>query len=615
MTTQTQRKNGKFIILGLIALVAVGLFVYKIVVENKIKAWATEDLSLYEPLLKLESAKVEASYLGASVSYKDVVYSLPDAPTVKITIDSISQEGIDSDTLMGKPGDVSTVTKASMSGFRVLLEGAEQPIMEIGYYELNDIATPYRDIRQALIANKDNPDLMGIFQAMAPIFEKSTIKSGASSMRDFKINMRQLDFFDMILGESSSSGFRALSQEADGFDAATDESRAKNIQISADMPDGSEIISSLESIELKGLKYNYKEMMAALGQINEQSDPIEIFMAIMPSLYNYKFDSMALNKLTISAFGGVFTLDSINLGPRSLKEQGPNVASGMKASLGAMEVFSLESIGLDKLILSDTIVDFINRPDTYAKNESLLASIAQNPFMALEGMKMENLFIKNLDVSGIVKIASWASNVIMHESVKITNKIDQLHVSPTGLRQASMLVGGGEVADLLGIFAMNPDGLLMDSNLLMDIQIHAKEAAYDVDFDMDAAGQGTLAIKLSGMTDEPVYSFQTYGEPMLQYLDCNITDNGILDNTFNYLTTQGHANSPEEVKAIMLAELDESIPTASANEASILRGLRQFIQNGGKLGLTLNLPHPILIDDIDMLDTTSNLGLSVTNSN
>lgn len=614
MTTQNTRKNSKFIILGLVALVVVGLFVYKIVVENKIKAWATEDLSLYEPLLKLESAKIEASYLDASVTYKDIVYSMPDVPTVKITIDKIIQEGLDKDTLMGKPGDTTTLNKMSISGLRMFVESMELPLMEIGHYEVSDMAFPYRDTRAALIANKDNPDHMGLFKAMAPIIEKAQMKSGTSVMRDFKINLRQGEFFDIWLEEATSSGLRSLSRETEGFDAAIDESALKNLQFSAEMPDGSELSSSLESAELKGMKYNYKEMMAALGELNERSDPFAILMAVIPSLYNYKFDSLVMNGLTVNAMGGVFTLDSINLGPRTLKEQGPNLISGMKAVMNGMEVFSLESMGMDKLILSDVIVDFINRPAVYMDDRNLLESISENPFVALDGIKLDNLFVRNLSITGMGTLDNWSSNVNIQDSVNITSKIDKLHVSPMALRQAFMFTGGGAAMDILGVLASNPDGMLLDSEFFSNVQLEANSVSYELNLNSTIAGQGNIHLNMSGITDEPEYSFQTYGEPLLRHLEISIRDDGILANSFNYMSKRGLADSSEGVKAILVQDIDTALPKAAPNEATILRGVRNFVENGGKLDISLKLPTPMHLNDLDTIGSVNDIVLEVINS-
>lgn len=616
MTQQTEpRKNTKLIVAGLIALVLVGLFVAKVLVENKIKAWAREDLSLYEPMLKLESADVGASYLGASVTYKNVVYTMPDLPGMKCVIDKITQEGIDRDTLMGKPGDVSTMNKVTMSGLRMVAEDYAQPLMEIGYYEVADMAFPYRDIKAALLENKGSEDALALIGAMGPILQNAQMKSGAGIMRDFKMNLRQLAMCDIYLGLVTSSGFMELNKDLDGFDGGLDNAAYKTLRVTGDMADGSEFVGTVDSVELKGLKFNYKEMFAALDELSEQADPVKMLVAIIPSLYNYKFDEVVADKLAVSASGITATLDKIYLGPRTLKEQGPNSISDIKVAMGGMDVFSLEAIGLEKMVLSDTIVDFINRPDAYVNDMSMLSKFTKQPLLALSGLAVNNLYIENLDAKGMVKLNNWRSDLSIDKNIKITSKINKFYVSNTGLRQLSMLMMGADesLQDIIGILAMNPQGLTLDSGLAMDFDVQPGTIFYDMGFDLAALDQGSLTFKVNGETAQPT-RYESYGPPMLGRLNFAIEDKGVLNTLFKYLSMQGLSDTVEGARDALLDELDAEMTEADPKKAELMQGIRTFLRQGGTLNIDVTARTPTLLDPDDFRDNIDGLTINVSNS-
>lgn len=616
MTNQsTPRKKTKLIIIGIAVLAVLGLFLAKQTVENKIKAWATEDLKLYEPLLKLESAKVEASWLKSSVTYKDVVYTIPDAPGTKFVISEIVMEGIDSDTLMGKPGDISTLDKIGISDMRLYAEDFEQPLMEIGYYEVKDIAYPYRDIRAILMENKGADDIFGVFQAMLPILNASAMKSGAGSMSDFKINLRQAGVADLSLGLVTSSGFRELDPETDGFEGAMDNAAYKNLRISVSNPDGSEILATLDSLEIRGLKFNYKDLIEAFASFDERTDPVTMIMAVMPSLYNYKFDEIRADMFSVSAQGVLFTIDAINLGPRTLKEQGPNSAGNINVVMNGMNVFSLETIGLDKLVLSDTLVDFINRPDEYMQDPELFAEFSENPFAALQGTVMENFHLKNLNVNGLVKLDNWRSDVAIDESIMLTSRFNTLQISNLGLRQASMvMMNSSGSQDVIGVLAMNPDGLTLDGGLELDLDIDPQTLVYDLAFDMAALEQGALTFALSGMSDQPRYLYQTYGEPLFEDMTITLEDKGVLNNIYKYQAMQGLAADADGARDALVRELDAKITGVGQHEAALLRGLRDFMLQGGKLKINFAPDSPALLDASAIFNNLEAMNVNVTHS-
>lgn len=627
MTNQTEpRKKNTKLILGLAALVLVvaGLLTAKIIVENKIKAWAREDLSLYEPMLHLESAQVEASVLWSSVTYKDVVYSIPEAPELKITIEKISEEGLDRDTLMGRPGETSTMDKIAMTNLRMLLAGQELPIMEIGHYEVADVKYPYREIRAALLANKGNEDLDGLLKSLWGTMRTAEMSSGPAAMRDLRVNMRQMDLVDFSLGLLSTSSFRELDPEVDGFDAGVDNILYKDFTLSGNLRNGSELLATLAGIEVKGLKYNYKQMLAALDALENSADPVSMLLEVLPSLYNYQFDECTADKLEVKASGVIFTLDKFRLGPRTLKEQGPNTISGLKMALNGMEIFSLEAIGLDKLVLSDPIVDFLARPKDFLADPSLLEQYSDYPISALRGLALENLYLKNLNVNNMLTLGNWRSDLAIEESVKFDTRLDKLHVSKLAMSQISLLARQDNdlaLQNVIGLLAQNPEGLTLDGGMNLDLGLYARTITCDLGFDLDAQNLGAWSMGVEGKTGPPELPYEPYGPMLVDKMEFSVEDKGLLNLFYEYLVMQGFAKNVEDARNNALVILDAELDGVSEPKASLLQAIRGFLSEGGKLGLVMRPESALPSDDFDLAnrlmderDDLADLGLSVTYS-
>lgn len=585
MTTQANRKNIKLIILGAIVLIVVGLLVGKFVIESKIKAWAREDLSLYEPMLKLESAKVDASFLGASITYSDVVYSVKDTPGVLLRIGRLHEKGIDRDTLMGKPGNITTIGKVVMENMSVVAEQLEQPVLEIGKYEVSDLAFNYRDTRAALLQNKGNEDPMALLKALAPVLKDSVGKAGPSRMENFKINLKQAELVDMHLGLATSSGFRELDKASEGFDGALDEAVYKNISLDGIFEYGTTFTANLDSIVIKGFKYNYREMLDALDSFSEMQDPTILLAGIIPTLYNYEFSEIRAENLNVSVPGAKasFKLGSLSFGPRTLKEQGPNIASKINMSLNGMEIFTLDAIGMDKLILSDMVVDFVNNPNQYIKDMGFLMQIMEDPFMLFKGTRIENLYLKNLNAQGMASLTSWRADVDTADTLKVSSKLDSLYLSPIALNQIGMFMyGAGYAQDVLGMLAARPNGVTLDSNFSLNMEILKSRLDFNTAFDLTLRQLGAMTFSMTGMTGAPKY-YETYGDPLVSQLEASISDIGILQSVYSYMATQGYAANADAVKENLLNELNNELTRAKGLEAELLSGLRIFMERGGRL--------------------------------
>ena len=605
MTTQANRKNTKLIVLGVLALIIIGLLAGKFVIESKIKAWAREDLSLYEPMLKLESANVGASFFGSNITYTDVVYSMPDLPGMTIRIGKLHETGIDRDTLMGKPGDITTIEKVEIENFTVSVDKLEQPILEMGKYEVTDLAFNYRDTRATLLQSKGSDDPMAIFKALAPVMKASVNKVGPSKMENLKINMKQADLVDVRLGLATSSGFRELDRETEGFDGALDEAVYKDITMDGIVEYDTTFTASLDSIIIKGLKYNYRELFDALASFSERQDPTILIAGIIPTLYNYEFSEIRAENLKVFVPGAKadFKMASLSFGPRNIKEQGPNVVSKINMTFNGMEVFTLDAIGMDKLVLSDMVVDFVKSPDKYISDMSFLMQVSEDPFMLFKGTRVENLYLTNLNVQGMASLSNWRADVDMGDTVNISSKFNSLYLSPIALNQVGMFMyGAGYAQDTLGMLASRPDGVTMDSNFDLNMDIQKNRIGYSTAFDLTMRQLGVLAFKMDGITAQPKY-YETYGDPLLGSLEASISDNGMLESIYNYMASQGEVANAAAVKANLLNELSAELPRARGLEAKLLSGLRMFMERGGRLVMKMKPDTPMTFDYYKFMNT------------
>lgn len=616
MSQATSGKNKKIIIGGLLlVLILAGLFAAKIFVENKIKAWATEDLHLYDPMIKLESADVDASALSCSVIYKNVVYTVPDVPGLRISIEEMTSDGLDWDTLMGKPGDITTMDKTTMKNLQVSMEEAEQPVLEIGYYECKDLSVPYRDIRAALLANKADFNHKTLIKNFLPIISKSNMSVGSSLMRDMKIHLKQAGVADFYIGEAGSSGFEYLDPATTGFEAMLGKAYYKNMKVQASSYSG-EFVGSLDSVEIKGLKYNYKAIMQACANFIEDENPLDLFLEIIPNLYNYAFDELTMDKLAVNFQGVDFTLDSMRFGPRTLKEQGPNAVSGIKVAMLGNSVFELEEIGMTKLVLSDMLVDIINRPKNYVNDKNFAEQLEANPMAMFTGSRLENLYLKNLEAKGYVSLKSWRGDVAAGDALEISSKLEQLQVSQVALKQAtvaSMYSGIDNLYEILDVLSINPEGLNLDSNLNMLINFLPNMLSYNTSLDITAKGEGHFAMQVSGVTDTPEY-YETYGDPLLANLQFVIEDAGAIDHTLNYFVEKGVGESPESIRNGLIIDIDSEIANAEPQEAKMLESIKSFVMEGGKLEITITPQVPTEFIYMDVFGENKNTSMNIVHS-
>lgn len=364
--------------------------------------------------------------------------------------------------------------------------------------------------------------------------------------------------------------------------------------------EGTNFNTSLDSLVLKGFKYNYKALFEALGNIESQQDPTALVPALVQTGYNYEFSEIRAENFNFALpdMKGNFKMASLAFGPRTVREQGPNVASKMSMTFNGMEVFTLDAIGLDKMILSDVMVDFIQNPEAYMKDMNFLMQVMEDPFMLFKGMRMENLYVKNLNAQGMASLANWQADVAMDDTVHIQSKLQSLYLSPMALRQMGMLMygTGGYGQDILGMLAMRPDGVTADSNFKLDINIAKSSINFDTDFDLTLRQMGSLLFKMAGVTGEPDY-YETYGDPLVSNLEISLKDSGILESLYSYMSSQGGASSNAAAKAALLDEVDSQLANADAMEARVLQGLRVFLDQGGRLSIMMQPNRPMPMSD------------------
>lgn len=171
MSTAPAKKRKPIILVVLILVILAVLFGVKMYFESKIVKAAKEELTLLEPYVTIKAEGVSASILSRSITYKDVTLSVQDMDEGALKIGSVTQSGVDWDTLLGNPGDLSTYDSLVCSDMR-LMAGAMQ-IMTIPVYEVKGATIPYRDLKAGILRLKADDateeDLMAIMPHLTKI--------------------------------------------------------------------------------------------------------------------------------------------------------------------------------------------------------------------------------------------------------------------------------------------------------------------------------------------------------------------------------------------------------------------------------------------------------------
>lgn len=608
--TQSAPSKKKLIIIGLIVVVAAALFIAKITIEKTAAERAREDLTLYEPLLVLESADVSASLLSRSIVYTNIAYTMPDAPEITLKIGKMTQKGIDLSTLLGNPGDITSVGSMTMENMSMLVSSLEQPLFEWEHYQVSDFAYPYRDVREVLLKNKGSKDIFKSFSELSSYIGNS--RSGPDMGRNMKINLGQLGAFDFELGSFASSGQTELDAAATGFDMGVSSIRLNDFLLTfedswTDMP----YMVKLGEFTMRGLKYNYKAMLEAFAEYGERKDPITLLVGIIPSFYNYEFDKVEAKNLVATYDSAMFTLESFELGPRTLKEQGPNIVRNIALKYGPVEAFTLKEIGLDKFILSDRLVEVIKNPGKAINEPAFLNEISSAPYNFLKGIRLENLYIADLKAKSFISVDNWRSDIEFGERINLKSVLRDLYISQDALLQVLALTSYNyELQEVLGMLSRLRDGVTLNSEFGLSLLV-AKALDYTASFSLKEASLGDFRMSLEGFTDRAA-SYQTYGEPMLRKMELFFEDAGIRDVIFEYLVAS-YYDTFEDMNDDLDDLFAELISESSGVMAEAIKTFQVFMMEGGGIEMILNPVTPVPFEDIDYLfeDSPELLGVKI----
>lgn len=618
MTEQTQKKQGKLIIIGIIALAVAAFVIFKFsgttqrATEDQLTAWAKDYLKIYEPFIKSESADISVSPATSSVTFKNMVYSVQDVPDTIIKISELSFTEIDYDTVIGNPGETSTMDKITMSGFSVMADQMKLPVIEMAFYEVGDVALPYRALKNFVPAVQamQQKDATGysrsareeeVLALLMPIIANPNAKVGSVAMRDFKINMMQADAFDFRIASYAATGGKLLDRAKDGYDASLQKMTINGITFA--VGDYYSIYKgSLDSFEINDLKYNYKELFDVL---NDTQTPLwqkeqRLMEAMTATLYNYEFSGMAMEKFAFSGEGLNLTIESLKNGPRNLQKQGPDVIKNIRASFEGREVFALEALGVDKIILSDVLVDILKNP--HANFESRLMGMAMtDPFAVLKGLQVDNFYIKNMNVPGYVAIDSWRGDLSCSKTLELKSKLAGLRLSGEALKNLRYITYDRDIRKIIDTLALNPEGVNLDSSFGINVSPAIKVLSYGINFDIIDKSFGSFAFDITGKTDSADDALGLgFGEPLVEKFSFSVEDFGILDTFFQAyardMSGYGETVSPVELRKELISELDGNIAFAEGNELKIMQGLRSFLEKGGKFSATFTASQPITMD-------------------
>ncbi len=602
--TDKKKSKIKFIILGAVALLAVALFAAKLIIENKAAQRVREDLALLDSFIKLENADVKVSLLSSSITSTNIVYSFADAPGLLLKIGAYTESGVDINTLLGCPGDLTTIDSSVIEKLSVEAKDIEVPLLELEYYEIRDLAYNYRDMRQMLLENKGTGDPLAVISKLMPLL--GDMRTGKDMGRNLKLNAMQLDLFDLNIGSFATSGQSELNKESTGFDMGISNMRMSDITLNGeDAYSGAPYDAKLAEVSMHGLKYNYKAMLEALGSYQDNQDPLTLLMAIIPSLYDYEFEKFEMKNLEATYESALFKLASVELGKRTLKEQGPNILRGMSLKYGPMDVFSLEEAGMGKFVLSDRLVDIIKNPSSVMNDNTVLNEFSTQPYNFIKGSKIENFYLKNLNARNMVRLGNWRTDIDLADRANVKSAVAALFISQDALRQLQMITAGEPgLPHMVGALAEKEGGVTLDADLGVDLLVE-KELSGTVTYALSEPTLLETKLAADIITGKP-RMYQTYGDPLMRRMEFYIADKGWHDFAMAHDLYGGNT----------MSGLDEEIAKAKPAHRQLLQAIRAFLKTGGTLQVNMAPLEPIEFDYLDeaVRNVPEALGISATHT-
>jgi hypothetical protein len=614
--------KARWIVLGLLLLLAVFFFAGKLMLENRAVQRVKEDLALAEPYLILENARVEASLLGRSVTLSDIVYSVPDFPELSVKIASLTAKGMDFATLLGRPGEMSDLDALILEKLEFYLKEAEKPVLEIEYYGLYDIAYNYKGLKAALQESKGSRDARARLAALIPHIKNSRL--GAESLRNLKINLSQLNLFDFALGAYTTSGQTPLNPESNaGFDTGVDNVRLRDLSLSSGAPVKFSI--GLEDFQMLGIKLHYGEIMDVLHKYSmEPSKPEDLLTALLPVVLDYTFERSESKNLRGSINVGEeisFLLDSVEAGPYNLREQGMERLRNLRVEINRKEVFSLEEAGKDKAVLPKTLIDLISNPKAMFEDRATQKKLSEQPYDFFKGLKLENIYLKNmqLHLPFNVSLGLWRTDIDLSDKANFKSLLRDLFLSQQALQQLNYLLyrEAGELGEVLSMLGERENGLTLNSDFNLDMLIE-RILEFTLTFALEESSLGEFKFALDALSGPPS-PYETYGDPLLRKLELSLADKGFLEAFFRYLANSGEYASPEEARADLLAGIEEAEKLFVGENPGIVNlapALRSFVLEGGSLHFAVNAENPVLMDDLEeiLLENPGQLTVTVQHS-
>ncbi|MDR2051023.1 MAG: hypothetical protein LBQ63_04550 [Deltaproteobacteria bacterium] len=620
--------KSRWIIPGLVLLLAALFFVGKNVFESRAALRIKDDLALSEPYLILENAEVEVSLLSRSVVIRDIVYSVPDYPELGLRIGSLTEKGIDLSTFLGRPGELSEISALILEKLEISLKGMEKPVLELEYYELNDLAYNYRDMRASLLKNKGVRDARARLADTLPYIRNA--KPGRDSFRNIKINLQQKGLFDFSLASGSSSGKITLNPESNsGFDTGVDDIRLSNLSLFSEGFAGDFNLNlSLEDFHMQGYKSHYSKLMDLLiaHSASPEPDPENFFLSLLPVLLDYYYERSESKNLRVSAdltdMGGIslaFSVDSIETGAHSISELGMERLRNLRFEKDRKEILSLEEAGSDRTVIPKALTDLILNPKNIMEDEQTQKLLSGDPYALLKGLRLENIYLKNLRLPDIASLGLWRTDIDLGDKANLKSLVRDLFLSQQILLQGFDFLepyGEDEKREALQTLTETGNGLNLNSDFNLDM-LAARLLEFTLTFSLEETYLGELKFAMDVLSGPPS-PYETYGDPLLRKLEVSFADKGFRDAFLRYLVKSGEYGSIAEARDGILAEFDQTDELAGKNSLfrSLLPALRSFVNEGGSIRLALNPENPVPMDDLDkiLLENANLVNVTVQHS-
>lgn len=623
MLAQSVSKKKLFIILGLL-LPALALFFVKFRAEREAVRRVMEDLALYEPFLTLEQAEAEVSLLSGRVDVSNVLYSLPDLPGANLKIARLSGLGVDRSTILGNPEEETNADKLVMEGLELTLPDLEKPVLEWGYYEVNDLVLPYRELRRILRERKearlsagDRQDLASTLSTLIPLAGR--LRSGKEELRNIRLNLMQLAEFDLSVASLESSGQRALDPaKHSGFDLVMDDLRMRNLTVRYNDWSGGEHNSSLGEFRMRGFKMRYQAVLDALSKLcagfDESEDAMRLLGDFISAAGDYSLDRLEYRDLSIDFMFGLLTIESLEAGQRSLREQGPAVLRNLRVSVMQAERFSLEEIGLDRIVLPEKLVALMrDLGGALGSPSSLEHELSEQPYTFLQGLKVENFYLKNANFMQEARLEHWRTDIDLGERAGLKSNLSNLFLSQQNLRFLRSLLLSELDLDLgstLEEAGAKGGGLSFNAGLNLDMLI-AELLECTTTFAADSQPLGEFKFAMEGSAAKDPSG--GYGPVFLRKLELFLRDSGFLDAFF---TGKAAEFRSREAAKRHYVETVAAEPNDTPGVATLRNAVRDFVDKGGSLRVTIHNPkRPLQVEDmVDALER-GDVDISAKHSN